>query len=56
MTLTSKILSARPGSKSLRATIPEGCVEYLSLKKGDTLEWEMESNTPRELLVRKSAK
>ena len=52
MPLQSKISIARPKSKSLRATIPEGIAEYLQLKPGDTLEWEMADG--RMSIVRKS--
>ena len=42
MSLESKVSVARPNSKSLRATVPEGIVAFLDLKKGDRLEWKME--------------
>jgi len=42
MNLKSKVSIARPGSPSLRATIPEGIVAFLNLKEGDNLEWIME--------------
>jgi hypothetical protein len=42
MSLKSKTSIARPGSASLRATIPEGIVAFLDLKQGDKLEWKME--------------
>ena len=42
MSLKSKVSIARPKSKSLRATIPEGIVAFLDLKKGDKLDWRME--------------
>ena len=42
MSLESKVGIARPKSKSLRATIPEGIVAFLELEKGDKLEWKME--------------
>jgi hypothetical protein len=42
MSLKSKTSIARPGSKSLRATVPEGIVVFLDLKIGDTLEWRMD--------------
>lgn len=42
MNLESKVSVARPKSKSLRATVPEGIVAFLDLKKGDKLEWKME--------------
>jgi hypothetical protein len=42
MSLKSKTSIARPGSKSLRATVPEGVAVFLDLKVGDTLEWRME--------------
>jgi bifunctional DNA-binding transcriptional regulator/antitoxin component of YhaV-PrlF toxin-antitoxin module len=42
MSLKSKVSIARPGSTSLRATIPEGIVAFLNLEEGDDLEWIME--------------
>ena len=42
ISLESKAAVARPGTKSLRATIPEGIVAFLSIKEGDSLEWSME--------------
>jgi bifunctional DNA-binding transcriptional regulator/antitoxin component of YhaV-PrlF toxin-antitoxin module len=42
MSLKSIASVARPGSTSLRATIPEGIVAFLDLKTGDKLEWKME--------------
>jgi len=45
MNLKSKTSIARPKSKSLRATIPEGIVVFLGLNAGDTLEWHM-TDTP----------
>lgn len=43
MSLESKTAIARIGSKSLRATIPEGIVAYLELENSDTLQWKMEN-------------
>lgn len=40
--LESKTAEARPNSKSLRATVPEGIVAFLGLTRGDTLNWKME--------------
>jgi len=40
--LKSKVGLAKPGTNSLKTTIPEGIVEYLNLKPGDMLEWSME--------------
>jgi hypothetical protein len=42
MSLKSKTSIARPKSKSLRATIPEGIAVFLGLTAGNTLEWKME--------------
>lgn len=42
MSLESKVSIARPQSKSLRATVPEGIVAFLELEKGNKLEWKME--------------
>lgn len=55
MSLESKVSIARPESKSLRATIPEGMVAFLELEKGDKLEWKMEIiNGERVAIVRKT--
>lgn len=57
MSLESKVSIARPESKSLRATIPEGMVAFLELEKGDKLEWKMEIiKGERVALVRKMKK
>ena len=42
MSLESKVSIARPDSKSLRATVPEGIVAFLELEKGNKLKWKME--------------
>lgn len=42
VSLKSKVTVARPGSKSLRATVPEGIVAFLELTEGDGLLWKME--------------
>jgi len=54
MSLESKASIARPDSKSLRATVPEGIVAFLELNSGDKLEWKMEiMNDERVVIVRK---
>lgn len=54
MSLESKVGIARPESKSLRATIPEGMVAFLEIQSGDKLEWKMEIiNGERVAIVRK---
>ena len=42
MSLDSSVGTARTGTKSLRATVPEGIVAFLNLHAGDKLEWKME--------------
>ncbi len=42
MVLESTVSIAKIGTKSLRATIPEGIVSYLDIQAGDKLEWYME--------------
>lgn len=37
----SKISIARPCSPSVRTTLPEAIAQFLGVKEGDTLEWEM---------------
>jgi antitoxin component of MazEF toxin-antitoxin module len=55
MASKSKISIARPGSTSLRATIPEAIVQFLELKEGDALEWQMtDTQEGRTATVRKA--
>jgi bifunctional DNA-binding transcriptional regulator/antitoxin component of YhaV-PrlF toxin-antitoxin module len=42
MSLDSSVGTARTGTKSLRATVPEGIVAFLDLQSGDKLEWKMD--------------
>jgi hypothetical protein len=42
MSLETIATSAKAGTRSLRATVPEGIVVYLELVPGDRLEWKME--------------
>ncbi|MFH0896735.1 MAG: AbrB family transcriptional regulator [Candidatus Bathyarchaeota archaeon] len=42
MSLSSTVGIAKVGTKSLRATVPEGIVVFLEIKEGDKLEWKME--------------
>jgi len=51
MSLGSKVSMARPNSKSLRATIPEGIVAFLELKAGDRLDWKMDINEDGQRIV-----
>lgn len=56
MSLESKTAIARIGSKSLRATIPEGIVAYLELESSDTLEWKMDNVKGRRVAIIKKVK
>ncbi len=57
MSLESTATSARPETKSLRATIPEGIVAYLELENGNKLEWKMDTiNGKRVAVIRKAKK
>lgn len=54
MSLKTTVGIAKIGTKSLRATIPEGIVAYLDIRAGDKLEWKMEIiNGERVVFVRK---
>jgi bifunctional DNA-binding transcriptional regulator/antitoxin component of YhaV-PrlF toxin-antitoxin module len=57
MSLDSTVGIAKIGTKSLRATVPEGIVAYLGIQAGDKLDWTMENdkNGERIVVVRKSA-
>ena len=56
MSLDSTVGIAKIGTKSLRATVPEGIVAYLGIQAGDKLDWTMENdkNGERIVIVRKS--
>ena len=38
----SSLTKASVKSESLRATVPKGIVNFLKLKSGETIDWEME--------------
>ncbi len=42
MALETVALSAKAGTRSIKATIPEGIVEFLDIQPGDRLEWSMD--------------
>ncbi|MGA2790152.1 MAG: hypothetical protein ABSF00_05220 [Candidatus Bathyarchaeia archaeon] len=56
MSLDSTVGVAKIGTKSLRATVPEGIVAYLNIQAGDKLLWTMENNETGEriAIVRKA--
>jgi hypothetical protein len=54
MSLESTVGIAKIGTKSLRATVPEGIVAFLNIQSGDKLEWRMEMiDEERVVIVRK---
>lgn len=56
MSLESSATSARPDTKSLRATIPEGVVAFLNLESGDKLEWAMNFEKNERIVIVKKKK
>lgn len=56
MSLGSKATTARPNTKSLRATIPEGVVAFLNLESGDSLEWFMDFEKNERIVIVKKKK
>lgn len=56
MSLESTATSARPNTKSLRATIPEGVVAFLNLESGDSLEWVMDFEKNDRIVIVKKKK
>jgi bifunctional DNA-binding transcriptional regulator/antitoxin component of YhaV-PrlF toxin-antitoxin module len=56
MDLESTATMARPKTKSLRATIPEGIVSYLDLESGDKIEWKMDSDHGKRIVVVRKGK
>jgi len=56
MSLDSTVATARTGTKSLRATVPEGIVAFLELQVGDKLLWKMDvQDGERLVIVRKAS-
>jgi bifunctional DNA-binding transcriptional regulator/antitoxin component of YhaV-PrlF toxin-antitoxin module len=58
MNLESTVSIAKVGTKSLRATVPEGIVAFLGIKEGDKLQWKMDiqKNSERVVIVTKKKK
>jgi hypothetical protein len=58
MSLESTVSLAKVGTKSLRATVPEGIVAFLGIKEGDKLQWKMDiqKNSERVVIVTKKKK
>jgi len=56
MSLETTVGIAKIGTKSLRATVPEGIVAFLGIQSGDKLEWRMDiQNGERVVIVRKAS-
>jgi antitoxin component of MazEF toxin-antitoxin module len=51
VTLESTVSRAKSGTKSLRATLPQGIVSYLNLKPGDKLEWRMNDKNNERIVI-----
>lgn len=56
MSLDSKVSIAKTGTKSLRATVPEGIVVYLGIEAGDKLEWKMDMKKSERIVIIKKKK
>jgi len=55
MSLDSTVGVAKIGTRSLRATVPEGIVAFLGIQVGDKLDWQMDfQNGERVVIVRKA--
>ena len=54
MSLESTVSIAKAGTKSMRATVPEGIVAFLDIQEGDKLQWKMDiQNNERIAIVQK---
>jgi hypothetical protein len=51
MVLESTVSIAKIGTKSVRATVPEGIVSYLEIEVGDKLEWRMDTKNNERVTV-----
>jgi hypothetical protein len=56
MSLKSTVGIAKVGTKSLRATVPEGIVAFLGIQEGDKLEWKMDIQDGERLAVVRKTK
>jgi bifunctional DNA-binding transcriptional regulator/antitoxin component of YhaV-PrlF toxin-antitoxin module len=56
MSLDSTVATARTGTKSLRATVPEGIVAFLELQVGDKLLWKMDIQDGERIVIVRKAK
>jgi hypothetical protein len=56
MSLESTVGIAKVGTRSLRATVPEGIVAFLGIQVGDKLQWKMDiQNNKRVAIVNKKS-
>ena len=56
MSLESTVGIAKVGTRSLRATVPEGIVAFLGIREGDKLQWKMDiQNNERVAIVNKKS-
>jgi len=56
MSLESTVGIAKAGTRSLRATVPEGIVAFLGIQEGDKLQWKMDiQNNERVAIVNKKS-
>ena len=56
MSLKSTVGVAKVGTRSLRATVPEGIVVYLEIDVGDKLEWKMDMKDEERVAIVRKAK
>jgi bifunctional DNA-binding transcriptional regulator/antitoxin component of YhaV-PrlF toxin-antitoxin module len=56
MSLESTVGIAKIGTKSLRATVPEGIVAFLEIQSGDKLEWKMDIEEGERIAIVRKAK
>ena len=47
----TSITYARPNSKSLRVTVPQGVAKQFNLKEGDQLDWAIEAKDGKLIIV-----
>jgi hypothetical protein len=55
MVFTTKVGSAKAGTRSIKSTVPEGIVEFLQLKDKDDLEWTMDIRQNERIVIVKKA-
>jgi hypothetical protein len=51
MTISTRVSSAKSGTKSLKTTVPEGITEFMELSDKDEIEWKMHTQDNKRMAI-----